>query len=88
MCVSLSPNQVILQHFYLRKESILSQCEVWKAGLEDALKKTRQGDSAAHLLRNHIISLRKSTDTLKVELDKIRVQDFQPPAPPGDSDQH
>lgn len=81
-------NQVILQHFYLRKDSVLSQYEAWKAELEEALKKARQGDSSVHVLRNHLLSLNKSMDTLKAELDKIKVQDFQPPAPVEGSDGH
>ena len=77
------PLQVILQHFYWRKDSVVSQYEAWKAELEEAISKARQGDSAVHLLREHLQSLNKSMDSLKTELDKIKVEDFQTPEPPG-----
>ena len=69
--------QVILQHFYLRKDSILSQCEVWKVELEEAIKKIKQANVSVHLLREHLYSLVKSIETLRTELDKIKTEDFQ-----------
>lgn len=73
------PKQVILQHFYLRKDSVLSQYEVWKVDLEDAIGKARPDDNSIYLLRHYLRSLNKGMSTLKAELDKIKPEDFQPP---------
>ena len=61
----------------------MSQYECWKAELEEAIGKARQGDSSVHVLRDHLQSLVRSMDTLRAEIDKIRPQDFQdaPPSP-------
>lgn len=73
--------QVILQHFYLRKDSILSQYEAWKCELEEAIKKAKHGDTSVHLLKDYLLSLAMSMDTLKTELEKIRPEHFQPVPP-------
>ena len=65
---------MILQHFYLRKDSIFSQYEAWKVELEEGIK---QGGASVHLLKEHLHSLDKSMETLKIELDKIKEEDFQ-----------
>lgn len=71
---------MILQHFLLRKDSVYSQYEAWKCELEEAIKKAKVGDTSVHLLRDHLHSLVKSMETLKVELDKLKMEDICPPA--------
>ena len=71
---------MILQHFLLRKDSILSQYEAWRCELEEAIRKARQTDTSVHLLRDHLHSLNKSMETLRVELEKIKLEEVQSPA--------
>ena len=61
----------------MRKEPILSQCDVWKRELEEALRRTKSGDPSLHVLKDHLHSLAVSIQTLKVELDKLKEDDFQ-----------
>ena len=68
---------MILQHFFLRKDSIISQYEAWKAELEEAISKAKPGDTSLHLLRDHLHSMAHSMDTLRVELDKLKEEDFR-----------
>ena len=68
---------MILQHFYLRKDSIFSQYEAWKVELEEGIKRIKQGGASVHLLKEHLHSLDKSMETLKIELNKIKEEDFQ-----------
>ena len=69
---------MILQHFFLRKDSIVAQYEVWKRGLEESMKKFKAGDSSLQVLQDHLHSLNKSMETLQGELDKIKEEDFKP----------
>ena len=60
---------------------------MWKSELEEAIKKVKQGDGMAHLLREHLISLTKSMETLRMELDKIKEEDLQLSSPDKDEDE-
>ena len=79
--------QVILQHFLLRKDSIQTQYEAWRCELEEAIKKAKVGDTTVHLLREHLHSLNKSMETLRVELDKLKIEDIQTATEGGTEEQ-
>ena len=50
---------------------------MWKAELEDGLHKTKLGDPSLHMLKEQLRSLAVSMETLRRELDKLKVEDFQ-----------
>ena len=67
---------MILQHFFLHKSKVLAECEEWKKQLVDGISKMDSGGVASHI-KEYLRMLVKATDTLKVELDKIKPEDFR-----------
>ena len=69
--------QVVLQHFYLHKSKILAECEEWKKQLVDGISKMQEGGGVVNHIKEYLRLLAKATDQLKVELDKIKPEDFR-----------
>ena len=68
--------QVILQHFYLRQDEVVSQCERWKEEVSTGMKKMQDSGASVIHLKEYLRSLVKSIDTLKAELAKIDPKDL------------
>ena len=63
--------QVVLRHFLLRREEVLSQCRVWERTLAEGIEKMQaRGVATAHL-KDFLRRLVKCVETLKVEIGKI-----------------
>ena len=69
--------QIILRHFYLRKTEVLSQCELWKTELADGIRKMQESGVPVTHLKEYLVTLIKSVDMLKVEIDKIKPETFE-----------
>ena len=69
--------QVVLQHFYLHKSKVLAECEEWKKQLVDGIAKMQESGGAVNHIKEYLRLLAKATDMLKVELDKIKPEDFR-----------
>ena len=68
---------MVLQHFYLHKSKVLAECEEWKKQLVDGISKMQESGGAVNHIKEYLRLLAKATDTLKVELDKIKPEDFR-----------
>uniref|UniRef100_A0A1X7VLP9 UBC core domain-containing protein n=1 Tax=Amphimedon queenslandica TaxID=400682 RepID=A0A1X7VLP9_AMPQE len=68
--------QIILKHFYYRKEEILQQCNKWRTELVEGTIRLSLARSNGGALRRHCKDLVKQIDILKVELDTINPSDF------------
>ena len=55
---------------------MLAECEDWKKQLVDGISKMESGGVVNHI-KEYLRMLVKATDTLKVELDKIKPEDFR-----------
>ena len=62
---------MVLRHFLLRREEVLSQCKVWERTLAEGIEKMQaRGVATAHL-KDYLHKLVKCVETLKVEISKI-----------------
>ena len=52
------------------------QCGVWRKELEEALK-GKSADPSRHILKDQLHSLAVSIETLKLELEKLKEDDFK-----------
>ena len=77
LSLTFSHTQVVLQHFYLHKSKILAECEEWKKQLVDGISKMQEGGGVVNHIKEYLRLLAKATDQLKVELDKIKPEDFR-----------
>ena len=82
----VSQHQVILKHFHLRKTEVLSQCVLWREELADGIRKMQENGDATTNIKRHLYNLDKSLETLRSELDKIKVADFEGQDTIGDHD--
>lgn len=63
--------QVVLRHFLLRREEVLSQCQAWQVTLAEGIEKMQaRGVATAHL-KDYLRKLVKNVETLKIEIGKI-----------------
>ena len=72
------PYQVILKHFYLRKEETLAQCKRWKEELAEGIKRLQGKKLNVQALIDYLKKIDRLTETLKAELDKINPEDIAP----------
>ena len=64
-------SQVILKHFLLRRDEVLSQCQQWKKAVVEGIERMQaRGVATAHL-KDYLRKLVKGVETLKVEIGKI-----------------
>ena len=69
--------QVVLQHFYLHKSKVLEECEEWKKQLVEGISKMQECGAVVNHIKEYLRLLAKATEMLKVELEKIKPEDFQ-----------
>ena len=71
-----SPYQVILKHFYFRKEETLAQCKRWKEELAEGIQRLQSKTINVQALNDYLRNITRLTETLKAELAKINPEDF------------
>ena len=74
--VLFSPCQVILKHFYFRKEETLAQCKRWKEELEEGIQRLQSKSINVQTLSDYLRTITRLTKTLQAELAKITPEDF------------
>ena len=55
----------------------MAECEEWKKQLVDGISKMQESGGAVNHLKEYLRLLAKATDTLRVELEKIKPEDFR-----------
>ena len=65
------PLQVILKHFHLRHEEVITQCQSWVRTLSDGIERLQSHGMATAQLNTYLKKLIKIIDTLRVELNKV-----------------
>ena len=61
----------------MRQKEILRQCEVWKKDIVEGMQQLHSKNLSISSLRDYLRNLTKYIDTLKLEMSKIKVSDFQ-----------
>ena len=56
---------------------MLEECEEWKKQLVDGISKMQDSGAIVGHIKEYLRMLAKATETLKVELEKIKPEDFQ-----------
>ena len=70
--------QVVLKHFYMRKQEVLQQCERWTRSMIEGMQRLRAIGVSVTSIAESFKTLLRLIESLRTELYKIKPADFEP----------